>query len=466
MGLLGSAAFVGFRGQARESNVVAWFWAGPQGKQADWLKRTDGESSMSGLIWQQHGSSNGIGAGCQNLGLRSMVIEQSGRGVRAYDISRGLLRERVIFLVGPVNEARPPHCRPVLLFLESDNPDKDIFFYIQLAGRLVSAGMAIYDKPCSSSSRTFRTLCVGQAPAWGAIAVRRRQGEAALPAEFPGHDPHQPWAASGPGLGHRDSRQGILFLRERLNQIMAKHTGKSVETVANDTDRDNFLSAEAAVEYGLIDKVLVARDLQRLNFIATLTQELKRETLGDRVNDGKIGPRKAPVTAPSAARAARSAELIAWGVGVHLRRCIELLQATSFARNRPRQGRQADQERPATPKEICEIWTNTSLARNWRRKSLSVDVYNPLQALKHPKTRRVELAKSNILLVGLRLGQDAARPDAGRLLKVPFVSRARRADRGLGETSNNHSEAASECDYDVTRPSAARLHRRESTRFA
>jgi ATP-dependent Clp protease protease subunit len=157
------------------------------------------------------------------LGLIPMVIEQSGRGERAYDIYSRLLKERVVFLVGPVTEVTANLIVAQLLFLESENPDKDIFFYINSPGGSVSAGLAIYDtmqfiKPDVS------TLCVGQAASMGALLL----------------------CAGDVG--------------QRLNEIMAKHTGKPLETIARDTERDFFMGAQDAVKYGIVDKVLVSRE--------------------------------------------------------------------------------------------------------------------------------------------------------------------------------------------------------------
>jgi ATP-dependent Clp protease protease subunit len=195
----------------------------------------------------------------QGLGLIPMVIEQSGRGERAYDIYSRLLKERVVFLVGTVNEISANLIVAQLLFLESENPDKDIFFYINSPGGSVSAGLAIYDtmqfiKPDVS------TLCVGQAASMGALLL----GAGAAGKRFclPNSRVmiHQPMGGfQGQASDIEIHAKEILFLREKLNQIMAKHTGKTVEEVGRDTDRDNFLSAEQAVTYGLVDKVLVSR---------------------------------------------------------------------------------------------------------------------------------------------------------------------------------------------------------------
>jgi len=196
----------------------------------------------------------------QDLGLVPMVIEQSGRGERAYDIYSRLLKERVVFLVGPVNEITANLIVAQLLFLESENPDKDIFFYINSPGGSVSAGLAIYDtmqfiKPDVS------TLCVGQAASMGALllAAGGKGKRFALPNSRVMI--HQPMGGfSGQASDVEIHAREILFLRSRLNEILAKHTGQTVETIAKDTDRDNFLSSEDAVKYGIVDKVLTKRE--------------------------------------------------------------------------------------------------------------------------------------------------------------------------------------------------------------
>jgi len=196
----------------------------------------------------------------QGLGLIPMVVEQSGRGERAYDIYSRLLKERVIFLVGPVNEVSANLIVAQLLFLESENPDKDIFFYINSPGGLVSAGLAIYDtmqfiKPDVS------TLCIGQAASMGSLllAAGTKGKRYCLPNSRVMI--HQPMGGfSGQASDIEIHAREILYLRQRLNEILAHHTGQDIKTVEKDTDRDNFMSAEDAVKYGLVDKVLKSRE--------------------------------------------------------------------------------------------------------------------------------------------------------------------------------------------------------------
>ncbi|MGH8679285.1 MAG: ATP-dependent Clp endopeptidase proteolytic subunit ClpP [Burkholderiales bacterium] len=195
----------------------------------------------------------------QGLGLIPMVIEQSGRGERAYDIYSRLLKERVVFLVGPVNEMSANLIVAQLLFLESENPEKDVSFYINSPGGSVCAGLAIYDtmqfiKPDVS------TLCIGQAASMGAflLAAGSKGKRFALPNSRVMI--HQPMGGfQGQASDVEIHAREILYLRSRLNQLMAQHTGQDVTTIERDTDRDNFLSAEEAVKYGLVDRVLVSR---------------------------------------------------------------------------------------------------------------------------------------------------------------------------------------------------------------
>ncbi|MCF8164023.1 MAG: ATP-dependent Clp endopeptidase proteolytic subunit ClpP [Sulfuritalea sp.] len=188
-----------------------------------------------------------------------VVIEQSGRGERAYDIYSRLLKERVIFLVGPVNDHTANLVVAQLLFLESENPEKDISLYINSPGGSVSAGLAIYDtmqfiKPDVS------TLCTGLAASMGAflLAAGAKGKRFSLPNSR--IMIHQPLGgASGQASDIEIQAREILYLRERLNNILAKKTGQNMDQIGRDTDRDNFMSAEQAVEYGMIDKVLTHR---------------------------------------------------------------------------------------------------------------------------------------------------------------------------------------------------------------
>ncbi len=198
----------------------------------------------------------------QGLGMVPIVIEQSGRGERAYDIYSRLLRDRVVFIVGAVTEQTANLVVAQLLFLESENPDKDISLYINSPGGSVSAGFAIYDtmqfiKPDVSS------ICIGVAASMGAflLAAGAKGKRYSLPNSR--IMIHQPMGGvQGQAADIEIHAKEILYLRERLNKILAERTGQSVEKIAKDTDRDNFMSADDAVSYGLIDKIFVSRSEQ------------------------------------------------------------------------------------------------------------------------------------------------------------------------------------------------------------
>jgi ATP-dependent Clp protease protease subunit len=188
-----------------------------------------------------------------------MVIEQSGRGERAYDIYSRLLKERVVFLVGPVTEVTANLIVAQLLFLESENPDKEISFYINSPGGSVSDGLAIYDtmqfvKPSVS------TLCIGQAASMGALllAAGTKGKRFCLPNSRVMI--HQPMGGfQGQASDIEIHAREILNRKAKLNEIFARHTGQDLKAIERDTDRDNFLSAEQALSYGIVDKVLVSR---------------------------------------------------------------------------------------------------------------------------------------------------------------------------------------------------------------
>jgi ATP-dependent Clp protease protease subunit len=198
--------------------------------------------------------------GTQALGLVPMVVEQSGRGERAYDIYSRLLKERVVFLVGPVNDGSANLIVAQLLFLESENPDKDISLYINSPGGSVSAGLAIFDtmqfvKPPVS------TLCIGMAASMGAflLAAGEKGKRFALPNSRVMI--HQPLGGvQGQASDIEIHAREILKLRDTLNSILSERTGQPLDTIARDTDRDNFMSSEDALKYGIVDRVLSSRD--------------------------------------------------------------------------------------------------------------------------------------------------------------------------------------------------------------
>ena len=195
----------------------------------------------------------------KSLGLVPMVIETSGRGERAYDIYSRLLKERVIFLIGEVNDQTANLVIAQMLFLESENPDKDISLYINSPGGSVSAGFAIYDT-MNFIKPDVSTLCMGLAASMGAflLAAGTKNKRFSLPnARVMIHQPLG--GARGQASDIEIQSKEILYLRERLNSILSDNTGKSTEEIAKDTDRDNFMSAEQAKIYGLIDQVISSR---------------------------------------------------------------------------------------------------------------------------------------------------------------------------------------------------------------
>lgn len=192
-------------------------------------------------------------------GLVPMVVETSGRGERAYDIYSRLLKERVIFLVGQVEDHMANLIVAQLLFLESENPDKDISLYINSPGGSVTAGMAIYDT-MQFIKPNVNTVCIGQAASMGALLLTAGAAGSRFALPHARVMIHQPLGGfQGQASDIDIHAKEILRIREEMNQIMAKHTGQKFETVERDTERDNFLSAEEAKDYGLIDEVLVQR---------------------------------------------------------------------------------------------------------------------------------------------------------------------------------------------------------------
>jgi ATP-dependent Clp protease, protease subunit len=193
------------------------------------------------------------------LNLVPMVVEQTARGERAYDIYSRLLKDRVIFVVGPVDDYMANIVVAQMLFLESENPDKDMSLYINSPGGVVSAGLAIYDtmqfvKPAVS------TICIGQAASMGAVLLAGGAKGKRFALPHARMMIHQPLGGfQGQAADMEIHAREMLYTRDRLNKILAKHTGQSVETIKKDTDRDNFMAAADSVTYGLIDKILENR---------------------------------------------------------------------------------------------------------------------------------------------------------------------------------------------------------------
>lgn len=197
----------------------------------------------------------------ESLGLVPMVVEQSGRGERAYDIYSRLLKERIVFLVGPVTDETANLVVAQLLFLESENPDKDISLYINSPGGSVSAGMSIFDT-MNFIKPDVSTLCLGQAASMGAflLSAGKKGKRFALPnSRVMIHQPLIGGGLSGQASDIEIHANELIKLKRKLNQLMADHAGRPIEDLERDTDRDNFMSAQEACDYGLIDKVLASK---------------------------------------------------------------------------------------------------------------------------------------------------------------------------------------------------------------
>ena len=211
-------------------------------------------SGHAGAGLTSHGSPTAAG------GLVPMVVEQSSRGERAYDIYSRLLKERVIFMVGQVEDYMANLIVAQLLFLESDNPDKDISLYINSPGGSVTAGMAIYDT-MQFIKPNVSTLCIGQAASMGAFLLNAGQPGKRFILPNSRVMIHQPSAGfQGQATDIDIHAREILSIKERMNKLMAQHSGQTVEKIKADTERDNFLTAEDSVEYGLVDRIVQTRD--------------------------------------------------------------------------------------------------------------------------------------------------------------------------------------------------------------
>ena len=195
----------------------------------------------------------------ENIGFVPMVVESTGRGERAYDIYSRLLKERVVFMVGPVDDHMANIIVAQLLFLESENPEKDISLYINSPGGAVSSGLAVYDT-MQFIRPDVSTVCIGQAASMGAVILAGGEKEKRHALPHSRMMIHQPMGGSqGQASDIEIHTREILGVRDRLNQILSDHTGQSMDTIQADTDRDNFMSANDAQEYGIIDSILKKR---------------------------------------------------------------------------------------------------------------------------------------------------------------------------------------------------------------
>ena len=196
----------------------------------------------------------------RGLGLIPMVIETTGRGERAFDIYSRLLKERVVFLVGPIEDYTANLVVAQMLFLESENPDKDIHLYVNTPGGTVNSGLAIYDT-MQFIRPDVSTVCIGQAASMGAVILAGGAADKRFALPHSRIMIHQPWGGfQGQATDIDIHAREILEMRERLNQILSRHTGRELEVVKEDTERDNFMGGARAVEYGIIDKVIESRE--------------------------------------------------------------------------------------------------------------------------------------------------------------------------------------------------------------
>lgn len=194
--------------------------------------------------------------------LIPMVIEQTPRGERSFDIYSRLLKERVIFLTGPIDDHISNLVVAQLLFLESENPEKDISIYINSPGGSISAGLAIYDTMQFISS-SVSTMCIGQAASMGALLLAGGDKDKRFALPNSRVMIHQPLGGfQGQASDFEIHAKEILYMKKIVNEILAKHTGQTVKKIEKDTDRDNFLNAEEAVKYGLVDKIIDKRDIK------------------------------------------------------------------------------------------------------------------------------------------------------------------------------------------------------------
>ena len=196
----------------------------------------------------------------RGLGLIPMVIETTGRGERAFDIYSRLLKERVVFLVGPIEDYTANLVVAQMLYLESENPDKDIHLYINTPGGTVNSGLAIYDT-MQFVRPDVSTVCIGQAASMGAVILAGGAADKRFALPHSRVMIHQPWGGfQGQATDVDIHAREILEMRERLNQILSRHTGRELEVVKEDTERDNFMGGDQAVKYGIIDKVIKSRE--------------------------------------------------------------------------------------------------------------------------------------------------------------------------------------------------------------
>jgi ATP-dependent Clp protease protease subunit len=415
-----------------------------------------------------------------------MVIEQSGRGERSYDIYSRLLKERVIFLVGPVNDQTANLVVAQLLFLESENPDKDISFYINSPGGSVSAGMAIFDT-MNFIKPDVSTLCTGFAASMGAflLAAGAKGKRFSLPNSKVMI--HQPSGGSqGQATEIEIQAREILKTREQLNKILAERTGQPLERIARDTERDYYMSADEAKEYGLVDQVisqaLLISGCQPAGSrrVGPASQRVCRRYFGIMANSVEGTDSMAEKKGTSSEKTLYCSfcgksqhevkKLIAGSFGLCLRRVHRAVQRDHPGRTARRHGVQGRPRRVADPAEIKANLDNYVIGQEPAKRTLAVAVYNHYKRLRHKEKAKkddVELAKSNILLIGpTGSGKTLAGPDAGAHAGCPIrdggchhADRSRLRRRGCRE---HRPQAAAELQLRSGACAARhRLHRRD-----
>ena len=423
------------------------------------------------------------------LNLVPMVVEQTSRGERAYDIYSRLLKERVIFLVGGIDDHVANVIVAQMLFLEAENPEKDISLYINSPGGIVTAGMAIYDtmqyiKPDVS------TICVGQAASMGALllAAGAKGKRYALPNSRVMI--HQPLGGfQGQATDIDIHAREILTLRQRLNEILSKHTGQALETIARDTERDNFKSAEAAREYGLVDQVLERRPEDSIQaglnwhlppivenpeitarhpgcrtgrtavLFSGRTTDFARPTAAhgrsmSEDRQGRSGDSNKILYCSFCGKSQHEVRKLIAGPSVFIcDECVEL--CNDIIREELEEKAQSARSHLPKPREILEVLDQYVIGQSRAKKTLAVAVYNHYKRIEsRQKNDDVELAKSNILLVGpTGSGKTLLAETLARLLNVPFTiaDATTLTEAGyVGEDVENIiQKLLQKCDYDV-----------------
>ena len=358
--------------------------------------------------------------------LIPMVVEQTSKGERAYDIYSRLLKERIVFLVGPVNDAVASLVTAQLLFLESENPKKEINFYINSPGGLVTAGLGIYDTMQYINS-PVSTLCIGQASSMGSFLLAA--GEKGKRYSLPNSRimVHQPSAGfQGQATDIQIHAKEILSLKERLNKIYSKHTGKSVNEISEALERDNFMTAEEAKKFGLIDSVVEKENKNTIyslfyNFnLITKLLEIYINNI-DSVMTEKNN--KNILYCSFCGKSQHEVRKLIAGPTVFIcDECVELCM--DIIKEENKSSLVKHQDGVPSPKEICKVLDDYVIGQKFAKEILSVAVHNHYKRLNHEtkNNKDIELSKSNILLVGpTGCGKTLLAQTLARILDVPFT---------------------------------------------